>query len=116
MEKKTIYLVYYTTNSYDQDIVFYKAYPTNEDAKDAVINLWEKITQYYFAKDELNHQIISHYKNEKLDEIFTGDRTHRMAIEEIQKEMWELEEPLLYFNTEINNIYIEEIDFVTPKI
>jgi hypothetical protein len=116
MEQKKIYLVYYTKNSYDQNDAFYKTYSTEEDAKDAVINLWKTIAQHYFAKDELNYQMISHYKNEKIDEIFTGDRTHRMAIEEIKKEMWELEEPLPYFDLERNDIYIEEIDFVTPKI
>jgi hypothetical protein len=116
MEQKKIYLVYYTTNSYDQDVEFYKAYTSNEDAKDAVTNLWRSIADYYYQIENLSYQMISHYQKEKLDEIFTGDRTHRMAIEEILQEIAELDNPLPYFDMERNNIYIKEIDFVTPKI
>jgi hypothetical protein len=114
MEQKKIYLVYYTTNSYDQDIVFYKAYTSSEDAKDAVINLWKSIADYYYQIENLTYQMITHYQKEKLDEIFTGDRTHRMAIEEILQEIAELDNPLPYFNMERNDIYIEDIKLINP--
>jgi hypothetical protein len=108
--------VWYTTDSYDQVVVFYKAYHSKDAANDAVVNLWQSIADYYYQTENLSHQMIHHYRQEKLDEIFTGDRTHRMAIEEILQEIAELDEPLPYFDMERNGIYIEEIDFVTPKI
>ena len=116
METKKMYLVWYTTDSYDQVVVFYKAYHSKDAANDAVVNLWQSIADYYYQKVNLSHQMITHYQEENLDEIFTGDRTHRMAIKEIDKEYWDLKEPLKYFDMERNGIYIEEIDFITPKI
>jgi len=116
MELKQIYLVYYTTNSYDQNEVFYKAYPTKEDAKTAVLNLWKRVAEYYFYRNETNLQMISLYKREELDEIFTKNKTIRMMIEEIEKRDLEIKAPLDDFDFEINNIYIKEIDFVNPSI
>ena len=116
METKKMYLVWYTTDSYDQVVVFHKAYHSKDAANDAVVNLWQSVANYYYQKENLSYQIIHHYQQEKFGEIFTGDRTHRMAIEEIEQEIAELDNPLPYFDMERNGIYIEEIDFVTPKI
>jgi hypothetical protein len=116
METQKIYLVSYTTHSYEQVVSHYNAYHSKDAANEAVINLWQSIADYYYQKENLSYQMITHYQKEKLDEIFTGDRTHRMAIEEILQEIAELDNPLPYFDMERNNIYIKEIDFVTPKI
>lgn len=116
MENKKIYLVWYTTHSYEQVVVFHKAYHSKDAANEAVINLWRMMADYYFQKETLSCQMLNHYEAEMLDEIFTGDRTHRMAIEEILQEYAELSEfnnPLPRFDMETNGIYIEEIDYIT---
>ena len=113
METKKIYLVWYTTDYYEEVVVFYKSYHSKDAANNAVINLWRIMADYYYQKDILSYQLLRHYEEEKLDEIFTGDRTHRMAIKEIEQEIAELKCPLPRFDMERNGIYIEEIDYIT---
>lgn len=113
MENKKIYLVWYTTDSYDQVVVFHKAYHSKDAANEAVINLWQSIADYYCQKETLSYQMIQHYRQGNLDEIFTGDRTYRMAIREIEQEIAELYNPLPYFDLYENGIHIEEVDYIT---
>jgi hypothetical protein len=114
METKKIHLVSYTTHSYEQVVSHYNAYHSKDAANEAVINLWQSIADYYYQKENLSYQMITHYQKEKLDEIFTGDRTHRMAIEEILQEIAELDNPLPYFDMDRNIICIEDIKLINP--
>jgi type II secretory pathway component HofQ len=114
METQKIYLVSYTTHSYEQVVSHYNAYHSKDAANEAVINLWQSIADYYFQKENLSYQIIHHYQQEKLDEIFTGNRTHRMAIKEIEQEIAELENPLPHFDVDRNIICIEDIKLINP--